>query len=156
MRESFDGEIIACNRQNAGSRSNELNISGDCVRRAVGERNVPAATTLALLIVVPGRSSLARLSHGDACVGAGAQATTPMAIAQPRMLARMFSSPHHREAHRPIAVLLPFRLHADPRLVDDALLHSLEPESSGERCRDVIGEEVNVAANGERLVVGRA
>src|SRR5256714_2352157 len=146
MRESFDGEIIACNRQNAGSRSNALKISGGGRRRAVGERKLPAAITLALLIVVPGRSSFASLSHGEACVGAGAHATTLIATAQHRMLARIFTSPHHREAYRTIAVLLPFRLHANPRLVDDALLHFFEPESRSDRRRDVIGEEMNVAA----------
>src|SRR6266513_4152076 len=66
MCESADGVSVACTRQNAGKRSNAVKISADGRRSPARKWNAPGATSLALVIVVLGSVSLAKLSHGAA------------------------------------------------------------------------------------------
>ena len=71
MCESRDGAIVACTRQNAGSRSKDLKNSAER-RPPRGRRNAPGATICAFVIVVFGRFNFARLSQDAARAANGA------------------------------------------------------------------------------------
>src|SRR3954469_13837866 len=64
MCESRDGVRVACTRQNAGSLPKPVKNSTELRGTPGGSRNVPGATTFALVMFVFARGSRARLSHG--------------------------------------------------------------------------------------------